>query len=247
MNTPILTLMFHRVNDLNLFCPQLFATYLSYLVKNFPIVIPDQPLPDAPLAICLTFDDAYFDFYHHVYPLLLTHQIKALLGVSPGYIIDQTPKAPLIRLKVPYPLGMDKDQAENVPLCTWAELREMAKSQHVIVAAHGFMHANLAAKSTDLYQEIVHAKALLQSQLGQPIRYFIYPFGKMTRQVQRKVGHHYDYGIRIGNALNLGWPKKGQLIYRINADPLWQQQRPIDQKLIKKLTHHYWLNKLRLK
>lgn len=242
----VITLMFHRVNDASLhFSPQQFANYLDYLVKHFPIVIPGQTLTHDPVGICLTFDDAYYDFYHDVYPLLKHYQIKALLAVPVKYITESSHVEPSIRLSVPYPQGMEPRYQHTNPFCTWQELREMNNSGQVIITSHGFSHQNLAHQP-DLQQEIVTSKAILEQKLNTPIHHFIYPYGKMTRRVHQKVLQSYQYGLRIGGALNLNW-NTTKLIYRVNADPLWTQQRPIDAALIRKWTVKYWLNRLRCK
>jgi len=248
-NPAVVTLMFHRVNESALgYCPQQFAKYLDYLVKHFPIVIPGQPLPKVPIAICLTFDDAYFDFYHHVYPLLQKHQIKALLAVPTHYIAESTDLSPNVRLSVPYGHDMaNPEHLQKVPFCTWQELKEMAQSNLVVMASHGCKHANLAKKATDLTQEIIVSQDILQQHLNVPVRNFVYPYGCLTPRVHRTVRSHYDFGIRIGSALNLGWNHPQQFIYRINADPLWTRMRPIGKFLVKKLTLKYWMNRLRLK
>ncbi|MBS0287604.1 MAG: polysaccharide deacetylase family protein [Proteobacteria bacterium] len=244
----IITLMFHRVNDASLgYQPAQFAKYLDYLVKHFPIVVPGDPLTED-VAVCLTFDDAYYDFYHDVYPLLIKHNIKAVLAVSVGYIVDDTNVTPQERLSVPYVQGMEDPKfACKTPFCTWKELREMSQSGHVIIASHGLMHQNLADKNSDLTQEIILSQKILQERLGIPINNFVYPYGRMSEQSHKMVCQNYDYGIRIGSALNLGWDTKNRFVYRINADPLWTKQKAISTLLIHKLTLKYWGNRLRLK
>lgn len=245
--TRVITLMFHRVNDAHQgYCPKQFARYLDYLVQHFPIVVPGEQLPDVPLAICLTFDDAYFDFYHDVYPLLRKHQIKAILAVPVKYVIQNTQVSSEERLSVPYENGMSATYEKKVPFCTWEELAEMSQD-HVVIASHGFAHANLADKKTDLDQEIVFSQKILEQKLQIPIKHFVYPYGRMSKKAHQKVCQSYEFGIRIGSALNLGWDRSRHFVYRINADPLWTNLKPINKSLIKKLTLKYWMNRLRLK
>ncbi len=241
--------MFHRINDATQgFLPQHFAPYLTYLVNNFPIVVPGDPLPDCPVAICLTFDDAYYDFYHDVFPLLRHHNIKAVLAVPVQYIVDKTQVSAKERLSVPYVQGMENPLlAEKVPFCTWEELHEMSQSGHVVIASHSFSHANLADKKADLSKEIIYSQLVLQKKLKTAINSFVYPYGKMNYRAHKMVCQFYQFGIRIGSALNVGWDDQRQYIYRINADPLWTDLKPINSQLINKLTLKYWANRLRLK
>jgi len=245
--TRVITLMFHRVNDKSLnFSPQLFAKYLSYLVSHFPIVTPGEKLPNVPLAICLTFDDAYFDFYHDVYPLLMQHHIKALLAVPVKYIVEKTSLTAEVRLSVPYAHNMeDAAYQAKVPFCTWEELKEMAQSEHVVIASHGYRHANLKDKTTNIDQEIRYSKKYLEEKLNLPVAHFVYPFGRVTRSIHKKVCQNYDFGIRIGSALNIAWDLNRRFVYRINADPLWLNQTEIGPKLIRQLTFKYWNNRIR--
>lgn len=245
MSLKILTLMFHRIAAPALGChPELFTRYLSYLVQHFPIVTPGDKL-SAPLSICLTFDDAYYDFYHYVYPLLKQHKIKAILAVPTKYIIEDCTLASKQRLNLPSYEFMEAQYQNNVPLCTWKELHEMQQSGFVLIANHSYSHTNLVNKTTDLKQEILYSKEILTQKLNMPVHYFVYPYGKMDHEVHQLVCQHYQFGIRIGGAINQGWDYKHQLIYRLTADPLWIQGQPITSMLIKKLTLRYWLNRIR--
>lgn len=249
MSATVLSLMFHRVNDPSSNCdPARFSDFLNYLVEHFPIVAPDAPLPKKGIALMLTFDDAYFDFYHDVFPLLKKHRIPALLAVPVKYIVETTSLDPATRLSVPYPQGMENDRYKTeVPFCTWEELREMANTPYVTIASHSFSHANLANQESDLSEEVFTSKKILESKLRKKIDYFVYPYGKMSRQAHQYVIQHYRYGLRIGSAINRGWDKKRGYLYRVDADFLWKNNRPIDRRLIQKLTLKYWLNRLRRK
>lgn len=239
--------MFHRVNDPSTGCdPLAFSHFLRNLIHHFPIVKLADPLPHVPLAIMLTFDDAYFDFYDTVFPLLQHHRVPALLAVSAKYSVDDTSLHRTHRLAVPYPHGMEADRyIQDVPFCTWKELREMSQSPYVTIASHGYAHANFTDPNSDLHQEIVLSKHILEHKLDQKITSLVYPYGKMTPAIHQKVREHYHFGIRIGSALNYGWDhSKGQL-YRIDADHLWKNHRAIDKHLIRQLSLKYWLNRLR--
>jgi len=244
----VIALMFHRVNDpASSFSVSRFVAFFEYLVKHFPIILPGEPLPPVPLAICLTFDDAYYDFYHDVYPLLKKHQVSALLAVPVKYIVEKTSLSPETRLSVPYPQGMEsKCYEEKVPFCTWEELNEMARSGYVKVASHGFSHCDITQKSVNEEEELSYSQAVLEKKLNIKVRSFVYPFGKMTYKMHQRVRRFYDDGIRIGGALNRAW-QGSDLIYRINADPFWQEGKSFDLRLIQPLTAKYWLNKVRLR
>lgn len=239
--------MFHRVNDPSTnCCPLQFSNFLSSLAAQFPIIMPDDPVPNVPVALMLTFDDAYYDFYHNVFPLLKKLNIKALLAVPTKYILEKTSLSSETRLSVPYPKGMnDNLHEEKAPFCTWEELKEMADSSHVIMGSHSFSHANMASSDYDFEVEAVHSKHVLENKLNQSVDYFVYPYGKMNKSVHTKIMQHYRYGVRIGSALNYGLNNPKRYIYRIDADPIWKNFKTIDNSLIRKASLKYWLNRLR--
>lgn len=243
----VLTLMFHRVDAPQLGCaPEQFARYLQYLIQHFPIVLPGEKL-NAPLSIFLTFDDAYYDFYHYVYPLLRQHNIKALLAVPTQYITASTQLEPKQRLQLPSYEFMEASYQDKAPLCTWQELKEMHDSGHVLMANHSHSHANLANDDIDFEKEILTSKQILEQQLNTTINYFVYPYGKMTRALHKMVCQNYQFALRIGGAINYHWDYQNQHIYRVTADHLWTQGKPITSALIYQLSFKYWLNRLRKK
>lgn len=217
----LIALMYHRIgtgkhaNTL-----PMLRSHLLYLKERYPIVLPGDFLQKGKLSICLTFDDATFDFYHYVFPLLQELKLRAVLGVPVRYIMDTNILPPEERLAIPYPLMMqDGFFDKKVPFCTWEELSEMVLSGHVEVASHSFSHANLTFPFVNLQREIHFSKEILEQKLPQAVSTFIYPFGRFTPAVQEAVSATYPYVFRIGSALNKGWHKKTPLC-RIPADCL---------------------------
>ncbi len=123
----------------------------------------------------------------------------------------------------------------------------MAHSGLVNIASHGYLHQNLANNDADFLQEIVLSQKILQEKIGVPVTNFVYPYGRMSKHAHNMVRQYYAFGIRIGSALNVGWDFSKRFVYRINADPLWTQQKPISTMLLNKLTLKYWGNRLRSK
>lgn len=217
----LLALMYHRIgtgkhaNSLSM-----LRSHLAYLKDHYPIVLPGDPLKTKSLSICLTFDDATFDFYHYVFPLLQEMGLRAVLGVPVRYILEKTSLTPKERLAIPYPLMMqDGFFDQKAPFCTWEELREVVESGYVEIASHSFSHANLSFSFVNLEREVVFSKKILEDHLPQAISTFIYPFGRFTSEAHAYVSKIYPYAFRIGSAMNLGWNSKAPLT-RIPADCL---------------------------
>ena len=225
----LLALMYHRVGvGKYANSKEMLYEHLQFLKERYPIVLPGDPIPKRKLAICLTFDDATYDFYRDVFPILKELKIRALLGVPVRYILDSTTVSSEERLSVPYTLMMqDGFFDQKVPFCTWEELNEMVDSGLVEAASHSYLHCNLTFDFVDLNREVVQSKEILETKLAQPITSFIYPFGKMTVALHEYVAEYYPYAFRIGSALNFGWETNKKPLSRISADNLSSLAAPL--------------------
>lgn len=244
----LLIFMYHKISESS--APERLLAFREHLIdlKNrFTIITPGDPIPNGKLAICLTFDDAYYDFYHYVYPLLQELNIKAVLAIPTAYIIENTEIDPRERLAVPYPDGLSAyaDVKQHVPFCTWVELREMVNSKHVFPASHSHTHANLCDPAVNVTEEIAVSKNLLETKLHSHIDTFVYPFGRMNDSVHQAVRRQYRFGLRIGAGLNRRWDAPKGLLYRVNADPLWINRKKITPGFLFKAMLNYAVNRLR--
>lgn len=239
-----LILMFHRVHEPRLdYRAEMFYAFLEKIKKQFEIALPFDAPTSLKRQLVLTFDDAYYDFYHYVFPKLKQLKLKAVLAVSPSFIDDTTDVDPTIRLDNPYPEAMFEPQyRQRVPFCTWQELTEMSDSGLVELAAHGFEHHNLADPNTSLEKEVNASKQLIEEKCNTSVRGFIYPFGKCSKERHQQVLKTYDYAMRIGSALNGSWRST---LYRVDAEHFWPNNLPIQAKNLRKWRFKYWLNRLR--
>ena len=244
----LIILMYHQIHCLQQ--PkrlEAFEQHLRYLKDQFSIILPGENILDNQISICLTFDDAYYDFYHDIFPLLKKYQVPAVLGIPVNWIAEKTQVPAAKRLSVTYPNGLLTDQQHKMPLCTWEEIRELTQSGLVKPASHSFSHANIAELPIDseaFQQEIVLSKNILEHYLQQKVDTFIYPYGKFTVQAQEKIHEYYQYAMRIGSSLNDKW---STLLYRIDADKFWKSNQPITWQLLWKLKWKYWINRIRNK
>ena len=224
--------MYHRVTNSHFQnAEHNFRKHLYFLANNYPIVIPDEPLKKGQLSVCLTFDDAYFDFYHTVYPLLKELNIKALLAVPTKFILSSTQLDPQLRLNVPYDQVMEGEvYKDKVPFCTWLELKEMVASGHVRVASHSHNHVDLTQNAHVLDEELIKSKRILETKLRTKVQTFVYPFGKLNREIHRKVLKNYTIAMRIGSALNFNWHNAQNITYRIDAEHFWPDHKLWNRK-----------------
>lgn len=243
----LLCLMYHRVGAAKHSDRlDVFRDHLRYLAEHCPVVLPGDPLPSGKMSVCLTFDDAFFDFYYHVFPILSELKIKALLAVPVKYLVNDSGVAADARLQVPYEEAMkERIYQKEVPFCTWAEISEMVKSGHVEVASHSYSHADLTAGNADLNLEIAGSKAAIENKLGRKVTTFVYPFGKIDKEALAVVRMHYAYSMRIGSALNKDWQNANGIVYRVDADNLPDPVYPLKKRNLLKYYLKYLSNTFR--
>lgn len=210
----LISLMYHHINsdkysnDLDI-----FKKHLEYIISKYNIVVPGDELKGN--DICLTFDDAFFDFYYYVFPLLKKYKVKAILAVPSKYILDDTKLDYKKRLNVLH----DESYAKKESFCTFKELKEMSDSGFVLIASHTHSHINLN-ETKELEFELKESKNILENKLNIRIDSFIFPFGKYNDEVLNECKKHYKYLFRIGNGINENFNGINDVIYRINADSL---------------------------
>lgn len=220
--------------------------HFAYITAHFPTVHPGEKLPKG-ISVCLTFDDAFFDFYHLIFPLLQKYSLKALLAVPTAYIPETTDLIPQDRLER---IDSFPDKASPIlspAFCTWRELQILARSHLIQIASHSLHHRPLTSKYVDIENELLLSKKLLEEKLSIPISSFVYPFGLFSQRTQTLAKKHYKYIFRIGNAQNISWKNTNQLLYRINADELASPRFPFDPLSRYKHTVRFLLNAIRKK
>lgn len=135
----------------------------------------EKGTPIPPGAVVLTFDDNNLGLYRHLYPLLKRYKWPAALFVHTDYVGVTTGK----------------------PHCTWDQLREMERSGWVKVYPHTASHPPDLRKISEkqLRRELVHAREVMEKQLGGERRYFAYSEGHYDERVARSVARA---GYRLG-------------------------------------------------
>lgn len=242
----LLIFMYHRVFNANFpIAEDALRSHLQRIKQAFHVVLPGQVLPQNRPAVCLTFDDAYADFYFKVFPLLQEFRMPAVLAVPTKFILPSTTVTPEQRMAVAYDDAMTAGiYQQQATMCTWQELQEMATSGLVSMASHSHSHVNIT-QTDNLDYELQHSKQLLASHLQQEITTFVYPYGRMNRHVQHEVSRQYRYGMRIGSAVNYHWGHAGQSLYRIDAEHFWPQNRLLTRQELLKAKIKYLTNRLR--
>lgn len=213
----MISIMYHHVNsdrcsnDLNI-----FEEHLKYIKNNFTTVFPGEKIQSK--SICLTFDDAYADFYFLIFPLLKKYNLKALLAIPSKYILDDTNQKAEDRMNFEH--NDLFDNYKKGTFCTYKELKEMENSGLVIFGSHSHTHVNLLEENVNLSEELKLSKEILEKNLNTKIESFVFPFGKYNQEILEMTLKYYKYAFRIGNAIHKDFDGINNVIYRIKGDDL---------------------------
>jgi len=209
--------MYHHVNSDR--CSNkldLFDKHLQYIQKHFQTIFAGEKIEND--SLCLTFDDAYADFYYDIFPLLKKYNLKATLGVPTKYILDMTHNTKSQRVSFEHNHLFENYQ--QATFCTFAELQEMLSSGLVEIASHSHTHINLLEHNANLKDEIIKSKRILEEKLHIEVKSFIFPFGKYNQFILSECKNHYQYMFRIGNAIHKDFSGIDGVIYRVDGDNL---------------------------
>ena len=174
---PVAVLFYHRVADDSpspWTISQLeFTRQIDWLARNFELIslIEAQrrirQRENCRPAVCITFDDGYADNCRQALPLLISRGIPCTYFVSTQFVLRGEP--------------FPHDVARGVPLPpnTVQQLRSLAAAG-VEIRAHTRTHRDLGpiTDAEVLRTEVIGSQHDLQALLGQPIRYFAFPFGQ---------------------------------------------------------------------
>jgi peptidoglycan/xylan/chitin deacetylase (PgdA/CDA1 family) len=130
------------------------ATFLRSLTE--PELLPER-------AALITFDDGYRSVLEVALPVLERSGHPAVLFMPTDFVG---------RTNV-----FDAESEPEEPLCDWDDLRELVR-RGVAVQSHGASHRAFSELApADRALELESSKALLESQLGQAVEVFAYPYG----------------------------------------------------------------------
>ena len=115
-------------------------------------------------AVLLTFADNYRGFLTYAYPLLKRRRIPVAMFVHTGFVGSSVGR----------------------PKMTWDELRRLDREGLCTVGSQTVTHRSLDSLSTpDILKELRDSKAVLERQLGHPVRYLAYPNGAFDARAER--------------------------------------------------------------
>lgn len=112
----------------------------------------------SPRYIVLTFDDGYYDFLKHAWPVLSRHGFSATMFVPTAFI------------------GDNRKRLNGRECLTWSEVREL-RGQGVSFGSHTVSHARLYGLSWErVRQELLDSRLRLEDELQTAAPCFSYPY-----------------------------------------------------------------------
>ena len=174
-------LMYHSIaddpSDLHSVLPEAFEQHMQFLASKRAVVPLDQlvaglraegRLPHN--AVAITFDDGWDNTYTTAYPILRRYNLPATVFIIPDRV-DLEP---------------DRPRSDGRRHMTWDQIRELYHNG-ISIGAHTLSHRSLTTLALDeVRHELVESKVRLEQQLGQPVRFFAYPFGAL-RDINRDI------------------------------------------------------------
>lgn len=146
-----------------------FTAQLEYLhQRGYKSLNSDELLsalaPDAlptDKAMVITFDDGYRTVFDHAFPIMQKFGFRGIVCIYPAFIGSR--------------LAMSWEQLKKLIDAGWS------------VECHSMTHANLASKYADpeqetlfLKREILDSRSIIEKQLGNKVRFMVWPYGVYT-------------------------------------------------------------------
>jgi peptidoglycan/xylan/chitin deacetylase (PgdA/CDA1 family) len=236
-------LIYHRVGaradvELDLPVPQ-FADQMRTLAASGraaslddALVALRDPQPPTLDPVVVTFDDGTADFVDDALPVLVEHQVPALLYLATGFV--ETDDA------LPY---------GGQPL-TWSALRDALSTGLVTIGSHTHSHAvldRLPRAAVD--DELRRSCELIEDRLGVPAEHFAYPKGVATSPISDAAVRDTFVSAATGEIRTNRYGSTD--LYRLGRTPIQRSDEPrwfnakVDGGMTLEGTLRRWMNRVR--
>jgi peptidoglycan/xylan/chitin deacetylase (PgdA/CDA1 family) len=163
-----------------------------------------------PRAAVLTFDDGFFDFATAAFPQLQRRGWPATVFLPVGHLG-----------------GTDRWESSRPGtsprrLMDWSTVADLAAA-HVEFGAHSVTHRDLTQlEGTELADEVLVPKMMIQERLARPVTSFAAPFGRSCAAVDALVSRHYRQAV----GTELAWARNRSDPYAIPRIEMWYFREP---------------------
>jgi peptidoglycan/xylan/chitin deacetylase (PgdA/CDA1 family) len=177
--------------------PRQFTAILDFLAQTGMNCTSISSL-SAPDDIALTFDDGWRSLYDRVLPVLTKYNFSATAFIIAGFVGQKS--------------HWDYRKKQHL---SWPEIMEL-KQAGIEIASHSVNHLDLRSlNDRRLEFEIAGSKKIIEDKLGQPVRYFSYPFGRFnTRVIEavRNAGYQKAFALSYGRG-DFAIPRQAVYVY----------------------------------
>ncbi|MFQ5796116.1 MAG: polysaccharide deacetylase family protein [Candidatus Bipolaricaulia bacterium] len=208
-------LVFHRIADEDV---EAFRTKLEWLKARYHVIGLDDYFERRNLSIdkinvALTFDDGFSSWKENVIPVLKELELPATLFIPSGFI--GLPQSEAHRYAAER-LGIRPTGS----LC-WEDLREITQDGFEI-GGHTVGHVDLGVEGEEgnLEAEVVEDKAKIETELGDTVCYFAYPFGDVLNYSERAIETVCRTGYHGAFTIVPGFNRTKTDRYRLHRDSL---------------------------
>jgi len=172
-------------------------------------------LPPRPLVI--TFDDGYQSNYVYAYPILRKYGYHASIDLIVSSVRDG-PAASFDPAVLSY--------------LSWDEVREMARSGLVDFQSHTYdLHREgpdgvpltLSRPAPEVLADLIRAKAVIESETGQPVLALAYPYGRHPPELERLA---LEAGYGLGLTIDDGYVHRGDAVMAVKRFILSMDDTP---------------------
>ncbi len=175
-------------------CPRVFHQHIHSLIEeNIAVVTLEDILSprqgeETQLAVALTFDDGFSNFFYEAYPLLHENHFPATVFLVSGYC------------------GKTNDWPSQRPglggraLLGWSEIENLSRDG-IEFGAHSVSHPDLTRLPlAAAREEILSSRKQIEDRVGRPVKAFAYPYGAESRPLRELVAEHFNRGCstRLG-------------------------------------------------
>ena len=211
--------LFHRVDDRHPGNPisstaEEFSAYCQFFKRHFPVIAIGDLISrleedrDVGGTVCITFDDGYRDNRTVAAPELRRLGLPACFFTVSGIIGSST---------VPW---WDEELGIVSEWMTWDELRDLT-AMGFDVGAHTVNHVDLGIiGGEEARREISESRARLEKELGIPVPWFSYPYGRRNQMTEENREIVRELGFRCCLSGYGGDVRRGTDPFRIRRMPI---------------------------
>lgn len=147
-----------------------FREHLRSLAASGDVASLEGSIAGPAGGVVLTFDDGFRDFYDVALPMLVEHDMPAVLYLASAFVDAGDPRQ-----------GVAADGA-----LTWSMLEDAVATGLITIGSHTHGHVDLSHASEGIArEEMRRSKELIEDRLGQACAHFAYPWGKASAAADR--------------------------------------------------------------